>query len=76
MLSILGHLRAVLGHGLCQVLHDSSVDVEQVVTCHARLARHSSRDDHKISTLQSCSQVLLPCVSSHLMQALKVTSDR
>jgi hypothetical protein len=60
------YLGAVLGNALCQGLHDAGVDVEQVVTGHAGLARHSSRDDHQVSTLQSCSQALLASVSSHL----------
>ena len=46
-----GYHWGVLGDGLSQGLHDAGVDVEQVVTGHARLAGHSSRDDHQVSTL-------------------------
>ena len=60
------YLGAELGNALSQGLHDAGVNVEQVVTGHAGLTRHSSRDDHQVSTLQSCSQALLSSVSSHL----------
>ena len=61
---------AYLGAVLCnldgQLLDDAGVDVEQVVAGHAGLAGNSGRDDHQVSALQACSDVLLPCVACHL----------
>eukprot|EP00756_Hemistasia_phaeocysticola_P029546 Hpha_TRINITY_DN16238_c0_g1::TRINITY_DN16238_c0_g1_i5::g.14747::m.14747 len=45
-------VRRALRHGLHQVLHDRRVRVEQVVTGHPRLPRHTGRDQHQVAPLQ------------------------
>ena len=41
-----------LGGGLSNCLNNAGIDVEEVVTGHARLARHAGRDDNHIASLQ------------------------
>mmetsp|Transcript_1753 Transcript_1753/g.3074 ORF Transcript_1753/g.3074 Transcript_1753/m.3074 type:complete len:258 (+) Transcript_1753:325-1098(+) len=45
--------RAELGAGLHHALGDVCVDVEQIVAGHARLSRHSSRNQHQIASRQT-----------------------
>ena len=45
--------------------------VEQVITSHAGLSRHASRDDDNIGALQSVGQLLLANVA---LQTMKKTS--
>mmetsp|Transcript_45639 Transcript_45639/g.93200 ORF Transcript_45639/g.93200 Transcript_45639/m.93200 type:complete len:258 (-) Transcript_45639:239-1012(-) len=49
--------RAELGACLHDALGDVCVDVEQIVAGHARLPRHSSRNQHQIASCQTCFQL-------------------
>ncbi len=60
------YLGAVLGAGFCQALDNASIDVEQVITSHARLAGHSSRDDNQVRIFQGSTQALLSRMPGHL----------
>jgi len=60
------HLRAMLGCSLHQALHDSGIDVEEVVPGHAGLSGDASGDDDQFSSLECCCQLLWACVGGHL----------
>lgn len=49
-----------------QSLHNTSIDVEQIVTSHARLARHSGGDNDEVASLQSLSKIRLASISFQL----------
>lgn len=66
------HVGSVLGDRLHQRLNDASVGVEQVVTGHARLAGHASRNNDEISTLQAGAQLLGAGVASNLSPKQKL----
>ena len=44
----------------------TSVDIEKVITCHARLAGDASRDDHQIAPIQCLGELLGPGGACHL----------
>mmetsp|Transcript_30065 Transcript_30065/g.48222 ORF Transcript_30065/g.48222 Transcript_30065/m.48222 type:complete len:205 (+) Transcript_30065:461-1075(+) len=48
-------LRAVFGTGLYNVLGDASIDVQQILAVLARLARHTSRHEHKVAAGEALS---------------------
>lgn len=52
-------LGAVLGNALDQVADDAGVDLEQIVTGHAGLARNARRDDDDIGAGESVLQAVI-----------------
>lgn len=45
-------LRAGLGAGVGEALHNAGVDVEEIITSHARLSGHASGDNDHVSAFQ------------------------
>ena len=44
----------------------TSIDVEEVIASHARLAWHTGRDHNKVAAVQSLRQLLRACEAAHL----------
>ena len=62
------HIWGGLGTGLCKGLDDAGVDVEEVVTGHARFPGHACWDDHQLGACDGILQVLLASVALDLWQ--------
>merc|ERR1719440_443761 len=58
---------AGLGAGRCaasdEVLHDSCIDIEQIVTCHSGFSRHTCGNHHNIAATESLVHVIT-CVAN------------
>ena len=65
-------LGARLGDGRGQVGHNGRVHVEQIVTGHAWLARHTGRDDHHVGTDERVVQLISANERAHLALGLDV----
>ena len=65
------HLGGMLRGSLNQCLHNASIDVEEIVTGHARLSRDTSWDDNQVSIFHCSCQVLL-AIASHLQRMCTV----
>ena len=57
---------AILGDSSAERLHNTRIDVEEIVPSHARLSRNSSRDDDDIRTFQSLPKLLIRRETRHL----------
>jgi hypothetical protein len=57
---------AVFRNGRAEGLHNTSIDVEQIVTSHSRFAWYSSWDDNQVTSLQGLSQISLSSITFHL----------
>lgn len=52
---------------VARALACTCVNVEQIIPGHARLARYSSWDDHKVAVVQSLRQLLWPQMACNLL---------
>ena len=62
------HIWGSLGTGLCKGLDDAGVDVEEVVTGHARFSGNTSWDDDQLGACNCTLQILLASVALDLWQ--------
>jgi hypothetical protein len=60
------HVRAVLRASNRQVVHNACIDVEQVITCHARFPGHTRGNDHQLGSGESCLQLSIAGEALHL----------
>ncbi len=63
----------VLGNSFGKVADDGCVGVEQVVTGHAGLSGHTSRDNDNLGALQSLSELVLG-VTNNLGQSVRLAN--
>jgi hypothetical protein len=48
------YVGSIIGDCFHEASHDAGVDVEQIVSRHARLAGHACGDDNEVHILQCC----------------------
>ncbi len=60
--------RTMLSNGSAKALHNSCIDLEQIITSHAWFAWYSGRDDDHVTSFQSFSKVFFPSKSLHLKE--------
>jgi hypothetical protein len=58
----------MLSNGSAKALHNSCIDLEQIITSHAWFAWYSCRDDDHVTSFQSFSKVFFPSKSLHLKE--------
>lgn len=61
---------------LAETADDAGVDVEEVVAGHARLARHSSRDDDEVAPLEGLLDTVLADKRAHFDASVDVGEVR
>lgn len=69
------YVGAVFGDGSAKGLNDASIDVEEIIAGHARLAGDAGGDDDDVRILQGLTELVLARETSDLGE-IKVGSDR
>lgn len=58
--------RTTLSNSFTKSLHDSSIDVKKIISCHSWFSRNTGRNDYKIHASKSIIQFILPQKSTNL----------
>lgn len=57
---------AAFGYSFTECPHNSSINIEKIISCHPRLPWNTSRNDHQIHTCKGILELLLPEKTPHL----------